>query len=95
MGRTPHIASNARSTTISLTPAQKASIRKLQTKRLDEDRPEPGLTEVVLEGLKLLFEKEGWSQTELGRVFPKEEIHTATVRVFSKRRRRRPGGLNS
>jgi hypothetical protein len=94
MGRTPHIASNARSTTISLTSAQKASIRKLQTKRLDEDRPEPGLTEVVLEGLKLLFEKEGWSQTELGRVFRKEEIHTATVRVFSKRRRRRPGGLN-
>jgi hypothetical protein len=95
MGRTPHIASNARSTTISLTSAQKASIRKLQTKRLDEDRPEPGLTELVLEGLKLLFEKEGWSQAELGRVFLKEEIHAATVRVFSKPKRRRPGALGS
>ena len=84
MGRKAHIAKNAQSTTISLTPAQKSAVRKLQTKRLDEERPEPGLTELVLEGLKLLLEKEGWSQAELGRVFPKLEIRTATVRVFRK-----------
>ena len=89
MGRTPHIQAGAKSTTIYLTKAQKVAIRKLQTKRLEEGLPEPLLNEIVLEGLKLVCQTEGWSAAELGKTFPKQEVHPAEARVFSKRRRLR------
>jgi hypothetical protein len=87
MARTPHIQPEAESTTVYLTKAQKAAIRKLQAKRLEETGSEPGLTEVVLEGLKLLLDHEGWAVAELGSVFPKTEVQHAKVSVISKRRR--------
>jgi hypothetical protein len=85
-GRKRRIDPAAKGTTISLTPAQKSLIRKLQTKRLEEGSQEPLLNEVVTEGLKALFEKEGFTSAELGLAFPKRETHQATIRVFPKRR---------
>lgn len=85
-GRKRKIDPAAKGTTISLTPAQKSLVRKLQTKRLDEGAEEPLLNEVVTEGLKVLFEKEGFTSAELGLAFPKREARAATVRVFPKRR---------
>jgi hypothetical protein len=87
MGRTPHIQTGAKSTTIYLTKAQKVALRKFQAKRLEETENEPVLTEVFLEGFKLLLDREGWSATELGMVFPKTDVKRATVSVFSKKRR--------
>ena len=91
MGRTPYIQADANSTTIYLTKAQKVAIRKFQTKRLEETGREPGLTEVLLEGLKRLLNADGWSTVELGIAFPKAEPKREKVRVFPKRR----GGLPS
>lgn len=87
MGRTPYIQPGAKSTTIYLTKAQQVAIRKFQAKRLEENDREPLKTEVVLEGLKLLFEREGWSAAELGNLFPKLEARRAKVRVFPRRRK--------
>lgn len=91
MGRIPHIQEGAKGTTLYLTKAQKVAIRKFQTKRLEENEREPGLTEVVLEGLKLLLDREGGFAAELGIAFPKVEVKRAKVSVISKRRpSRRP-----
>ena len=87
MGRPPHIQARAKSTTIYLTKTQRIAIRKFQTKRLEETDVDFGLTEVVLEGLKLLLDREGWSAAELGITFPKTEVKRAKVSVFPKRRR--------
>jgi len=87
MGRKPHIQVGARSTTIYLTKAQKVAIRKFQANRLEESDSEPVLTEVVLEGLRLLFQREGYTEAELGTVFPKPDVKRATVTAFRKRRR--------
>jgi hypothetical protein len=87
MGRKPHIQVGARSTTIYLTKAQKVAIRKFQAKRLEESDNEPVLTEVVLEGLKLLLQREGCSEAELGTIFPKSEVKQAKITAFRKRRR--------
>jgi hypothetical protein len=89
MGRTPHIQAEAKSTTVYLTRAQKAAIRKFQAKRLLETEGEPGLTEVVLEALRLMLDREGWSATELEQVFPKVEVKRAKISLFPKRGRRR------
>jgi hypothetical protein len=87
MGRTPHIQADAKSTTVYLTRAQKAAIRKFQAKRLLEAEAEPGLTEVILEALRLLLANEGWSTTELELAFPKTEVKRGKVSVFPKRGR--------
>jgi|HubBroStandDraft_1064217.scaffolds.fasta_scaffold134396_2 hypothetical protein len=87
MGRTPHIQADAKSTTVYLTRTQKAAIRKFQAKRLLETEGEPGLTEVIVEALRLLLGSEGWTAIELEQTFPKTELKRAKVSVFSKRRR--------
>jgi hypothetical protein len=87
MGRKPHIQVGARSTTIYLTKAQKVAIRKFQAKRLEESDIEPVLTEVMLEGLKLLLQREGCTEAELGTIFPNTEVRRAKVTAFRKRRR--------
>ncbi len=87
MGRRRRIAAGAKPTTISLTPAQKVAIRKLQAKRMSAGQPEPLLNDVVLEGIELLLEKEGWSSAELAQVFPEVEAKSAEVRVFPRKRR--------
>ena len=87
MGRKPHIQAGAKSTTIYLTKAQKVAIRKFQTKVLQESDYELGLTEVLLEGLRLLLDREKWPVAELELVFPKTEVKQAKVSVFPKRRR--------
>jgi len=86
MGRTPHIQVGAKPTTIYLTKAQKAGIRKFQAKRLEKNEADLGLTEVVLEGLRLLLDHEGWSAAELGMLFPKPEVRRAKVSPFPRRR---------
>jgi hypothetical protein len=86
MGRIRRIDPSAKGTTISVTPAQKSLIRKLQTKRLEEGSQEPLLNEVVTEGLKVLFEREGFTSAELALAFPKREARGATIRVFPKSR---------
>jgi hypothetical protein len=87
-GRKRRIDPSAKGTTISITPAQKSLIRKLQTKRLTEGKQEPLLNEVVTEGLKVLFEREGFTPAEVGLAFPKREAQPATIRVFPKRKSR-------
>jgi len=87
MGRTPRIQAGAKGTTVYLTKAQKVAIRKFQTKVLQESEREPGLTEVMLEGLRLLFDREGLPAAELESVFPKAETKRAKVSVFPKSRR--------
>jgi len=86
MGRYRRIDASARGTTISLTASQKSLIRKLQTKRLTQGAVEPLLNEVVTEGLKVLFEKEGFSSAELESAFPKRETPRGSLRVFPKRK---------
>jgi hypothetical protein len=87
MGRTPRIQAGAKGTTVYLTKAQKLAIRKFQTKHFEENEDDLGLTEVVLEALRLLFARDGLSASELGMVFPKVEAKRAKVSVFPKRRR--------
>ena len=87
MGRTPHIHPAAKSTTIYLTKAQKAAIRKFQAKRLEQNEDDLGLTEVMLEGLRLLLAQEAWTPADLGILFPKPEVKRAKVSPFPKRRR--------
>lgn len=89
MGRTPHIQPGAKSTTVYLTKVQKLALRKFQTKRLEEGEREPGLTEVFLEGFRLLLEREGSSPSELEHVFPDLVKHRANVSVFTRKARRR------
>jgi hypothetical protein len=89
MGRTPHIQIGAKGTTVYLTKAQKLAIRKFQAKRLEETEREPGLTEVVLEGLKLLLDRERWTPAELAQVFPNAEVKRAKVSVFPRKARKR------
>lgn len=86
MGRTPHIQVGAKSTTIYLTKAQKLAIRKFQTKRLEESDCDLTLTQVVLEGLKILLDREGLSASELGMIFPKMQPRRAKISVFPKQR---------
>jgi hypothetical protein len=50
-----------------LTKPQRAAIRKFEAKRLEETDRELGLTETVLEALKILLDGEGWSVSEFGR----------------------------
>lgn len=87
MGRTPHIQAGAKGTTIYLTKAQQVAIRKFQTKQLEQTDREPVKTEVLLEGLRLLLEREGWSTAELETLFPKLEAKRAKVSEFPKRRK--------
>jgi len=89
MGRTPHIDPDATSTTVYLTKAQKLAIRKFQAKRLEESDREPALTEVLMEGLKLLLDREGWTPTELAHAFPNVEVRRAKVSVFPRKGRKR------
>ncbi len=89
MGRPRRTAPDAKPTTISLTLSQHIVFQKLQVKRQEEGKAKPTLTEVMSEGLQLILRTEGWSQTELERIFPKQERSGAIVRVISKRRRGR------
>lgn len=88
MGRTAHIQPGAKGTTVYFTKAQKVAVRKFQAKRLEETDREPTLTEVVVEGLKLLLSRDGWTAAELEQIFPKAETRTASVSVFPKKMHR-------
>lgn len=56
---------------------------------MEEIGTESGLTEVLLEGFRLVLEKEGWTSAELGTIFPKVEDKRAKVSVFPKRKKPR------
>lgn len=87
MGRSRHIAKDAKPTTISLTLRQQIAFQKLQVKRQEEGSTKPTLTEVIIEGFQLLLRREGVPDAELERVFPKHEQVRAKVRVITKRRK--------
>ncbi len=46
-------------TTIQLTFAQRLALHRLQIKRMVEGQPKPTISEMVADGLALLFKKEG------------------------------------
>ena len=91
MGRTRHVAKDAKATTISLTVPQQIAFHELQVNRMKAGSGKPTLTEVMLEGFQLVLKREGVSGTELERIFP-ELIQTkatkAKVQVINRRRRR-------
>ena len=89
MGRTRRISVSAKPTSVRLTPEQRLALRKLQTKRLEEGRSEPLLNEVFLEGFEKVLREEGWSASELGRIFPKQEPTKTRgkIQIFPKKRR--------
>jgi hypothetical protein len=91
MGRTRHIAKDAKATTISLTIPQQIAFQELQVRRLKAGSAKPTLTEVMLEGFQLVLRREELSGTEMERIFP-ELIQTkatkAEVQVINRRRRR-------
>jgi hypothetical protein len=85
MGRPRRTLDDAKPTTISLTLPQHIAFEKLQVKRQEEGEVKPTLTDVMLEGFQIVLRKEDWSQTELERIFPKQERPKAIVQVISKR----------
>ena len=88
MARTRRISRDAERTTVALTPAQQLAVQELILKRLKAGRRKPLLNEVFLEGLEELLRKEGWSEADLTKAFPKTE--TKRAKVQSIRRRRGP-----
>jgi len=87
MGRTRHVSKEAKPTTISLTLRQQVAFQKLQIKRQEDGRPKPTLTEVMMEGLQGVLKREGVSDSELERIFPKEVQHRGVVRIMPKRKK--------
>lgn len=53
-------------TTIQLTPNQRIAMQELRIKRLLVGKPEPNLTEMVVEGLELLFKRERIEYADAG-----------------------------
>jgi len=89
MGRTRHIAEDAKATTISLTIPQQIAFQELQVSRLKAGSAKPTLTEVMLDGFQLVLRREGMSGTELERIFPKlEKSSKAKVQIINRRRKR-------
>jgi hypothetical protein len=87
MGRSRHIPKDAKPTTISLTLRQHIEFQELQIRRQKEGRAKPTLTEVMAEGFRGLLKQEGFSDTELEQIFPKQEQPKAKVHVIRKRRK--------
>ena len=91
MGRTRHIAKDAKATTISLTIPQQIAFQELQVSRLKAGSAKPTLTEVMLDGFQLVLRREGMSGTELERIFPELAQTKATkakVQIINRRRKR-------
>jgi len=86
MGRARHISKEAKRTTVALTPLQQLAVQELTIKRLKEGSPKPLLNEIIVDGLQELLRKEGWSETDLGRIFPKPETQRAKVHTLRKHR---------
>jgi hypothetical protein len=87
MGRARHIPKDAKPTTISLTVRQHIAFQELQVKRQKEGSAKPTLTEVMVEGFQMLLKREGLSDAELERLFPKQEQRPAKVHVIRRRRK--------
>jgi hypothetical protein len=87
MGRLRRIAQDAKPTTISLTSRQQIAFQKLQIKRQEEGHAKPTLTEVMVEGFQVVLKREGASDAELERTFPKQVQQKATIQVITKRRK--------
>jgi hypothetical protein len=91
MGRQRHIDEEAKPTTVYLTLRQQIAFHELQVSRLKSGSPKPTLTEVMLEGFRLILSREGTSGTELERVFPELTRAKGTktkIQVISRRRKR-------
>lgn len=88
MGRVRRIARDAKPTTISLTRPQQIAFQELQLRQFKEGMPKPTLTEVMVEGFQLLLRRDGLSDADLERIFPKPAQHRAIVRVMPKRKKR-------
>lgn len=90
MGRKRHIDEDAKPTTVYLTVRQQIAFQELQVGRLKGGKAKPMLTEVMLEGFRLLLSKEGMTETELERIFPETKSAKGTktkVHVISRRKR--------
>lgn len=87
MGRRRHIIEGAKPTTISLTTRQHIAFQKLQVKKQEEGSEKPTLTDVMMEGFQILLRREGVSDTELERIFPKPAHRRAIIRVITKSRK--------
>lgn len=91
MGRQRHIAEDAKPTTIYLTVRQQIAFQELQLRRLKAGSAKPGLTEVMLEGFRLVLRREEVTETELEKIFPEltqAKTRKAKVQVINRRRKR-------
>jgi hypothetical protein len=87
MARKRRIARDAERTTVALTPAQQMAIQELVLKRLHEGERKPLLNDVIVNGLEELLRKEGWTESSLAKIFPKQEVRRAKVESIRRARR--------
>jgi hypothetical protein len=87
MSRTRRIAADAERTTVALTPAQQLAIQELVLKRTREGERKPLLNDIIVNGLEELLRKEGWTEPNLAKIFPKQEVRRAKVQSIHSRRR--------
>jgi hypothetical protein len=88
MARKRRIAPNAERTTIALTPAQQLAIQELMLKRTRQGERKPLLNDVIVNGLEELLRKEGWTESNLAKIFPKLEVRRAKVESIRRAHRR-------
>ena len=87
MGRHRRIDKSASATTVSLTREQRLALDELQLMRQKQGRSKPLLTEMLLQGVRLLLKQAGWSTADLEKLFPKQESVLGKVVSIRKRRR--------
>jgi hypothetical protein len=88
MARKRRIAPHAERTTVALTPTQQLAIQELILKRIRHGERKPLLNEVIVDGLEELLRKEGWTEPNLARIFPKREAQRAKVESIRRARRK-------
>jgi len=87
MARKRRIAPDAERTTVALTPAQQVAIQEVILKRIREGERKPLLNEIIVNGLEELLRKEGWTESSLAKIFPKQEVRRAKVESIRHARR--------
>lgn len=89
MARKRRIPIDADRTTIALTPSQQLAVQELMFKRRQPGKPKPLINEIIVDALEELLRKEGWTETNLAKIFPKQEPRRATVESIRRHRRSR------
>jgi hypothetical protein len=88
MARKRRIAPDAERTPVALTPAQQLAIQELMLKRIRQGERKPLLNDIIVNGLEELLRKEGWTEPNLVKIFPKQEVRRAKVESIRHARRR-------